>query len=135
MREQSPKLSGSCLCGEVTIEVIGELEHAPEACHCAQCRKHSGHFLVAINIHRDALTVRGDTVAWYHSSDQVRRGFCSACGSTLFWDPTIEGYQYTAVAMGLFDQATGLHVAKHEFVSDKGDYYDINDGVPQHDEF
>ncbi|MFT6399117.1 MAG: hypothetical protein ACJAYU_003881, partial [Bradymonadia bacterium] len=111
-------LTGTCLCGEVTIEIDSEVEHAPEACHCAQCRKHSGHFLATINIRREALTVRGDSVVWYQSSDKVRRGFCSICGSTLFWDPTIEGYQYTAVAMGLFDESTDLRLAKHEFVSD-----------------
>ena len=34
---------GSCLCGAVRFEVEGELP-PPDACHCAQCRKHSGHF-------------------------------------------------------------------------------------------
>ena len=60
------------------------------------------------------------------------RGFCSVCGSTLFWNPTREGYEYTAVAMGAFDSPTGgARVRKHTFVGDKGDYYDIEDGAPQ----
>jgi hypothetical protein len=61
----------------------------------------------------------------------VRRGFCSVCGSVLFWNPIIEGYEYIAVAMGLFDGPTGVRLSKHTFVGDKGDYYDIDDGVPQ----
>ena len=129
-------LKGTCLCGAVTLEVEGELEHAPEACHCSQCRKQSGHVLAAVNVRRSALKIHGeDRVTWYQSSDKVRRGFCSVCGSTLFWKPTMEGYEYTAVAMGLFDPPTGTRLAKHTFVGDKGDYYDIDDGVPQSDSY
>jgi hypothetical protein len=96
------------------------------------CRKQSGHVLAAVNVRRGALSVRGEQyVRWYRSSDKVERGFCSECGSTLFWRPTIKGYQLTAVAMGLFDDPTGLHLSKHTFVGDKGDYYDITDGLPQ----
>ncbi|MFN3231551.1 MAG: GFA family protein [Alphaproteobacteria bacterium] len=124
--------SGSCLCGAVEIEVAGAFEHQPEACHCSQCRKQSGHLLSAVNVRRTALRVQGeDKVAWYRSSDKVDRGFCSVCGSTLFWRPDIEGYEWTAVAMGAFDGPTGLHLKKHTFVGDKGDYYDIADGVEQ----
>jgi hypothetical protein len=125
-------MNGSCLCGAVRFEIEGPLEHQPEACHCTQCRKQAGHFLVAVNVRRNALTVHGaDKVAWYRSSDKVQRGFCSVCGSTLFWNPTIEGYQFTAVALGAFDTPTGAHIRKHTFVGDKGDYYEIDDGAPQ----
>jgi hypothetical protein len=61
----------------------------------------------------------------------VQRGFCSVCGSVLFWNPTIEGYEYTAIAMGAFEPPTGVRLAKHTFVGDKGDYYHITDGLPQ----
>ena len=125
-------MKGSCLCRAVTFDVEGELEHQPEACHCTQCRKQSSHFFAAVNVRRSALTLRGeDKVTWYQSSDEVQRGFCSVCGSPLFWKPMRAGYEYTAVAMGTFDSATGTRLAKHTFVGDKGDYYDIDDGAPQ----
>jgi hypothetical protein len=129
-------LRGACLCGSVSVEVTGPIEHQPEACHCRMCRKQSGHVLAAVNVRRDALAVGGEQhVRWYRSSDKVERGFCSKCGSTLFWKPTIEGYQLTAVAMGLFDGPTGLHLSKHTFVGDRGDYYEIADGLPQSDSY
>ena len=129
-------LKGTCLCGSVTLEVEGELEHAPEACHCSQCRKQSGHFLAGVNVRRDALTIHGaGSVTWYRSSEKVQRGFCSVCGSTLFWNPTIEGYEFTAVAMGLFELPTGVRLAKHTFVDDKGDYYDIDDDLPKSESY
>lgn len=129
-------LLGSCLCGAVRIEILEKPEHAPEACHCTMCRKQSGHVLAGVNVKRDKLKVHGDDkVTWYRSSEKVERGFCSICGSTLFWKPTMDGYQYTAVAMGALAGATGLKLSKHTFVGDKGDYYDIADGVPQSESY
>jgi hypothetical protein len=94
-------LRGACLCGSVRVEVTGPIEHQPEACHCRMCRKQSGHVLAAVNVRRDALSVGGEQhVRWYRSSDKVERGFCSKCGSTLFWKPTIEGYQLNARCLG-----------------------------------
>ena len=123
-------MNGSCLCGAVRFEIEDPLEHQPEACHCTQCRKQTGHFLVAVNVRRTALTVHGaDKVAWYRSSDKVQRGFCSVCGSTLFWDPI--GKDWTAVAMGAFDGPTETKAKIHVFVAEKGDYYEIADGLPQ----
>ena len=125
-------IHGSCLCGAVRIEIIEPLERAPEACHCTQCRKQTGNFLVAVNVRRTALnTVGSESVNWYQSSATVQRGFCSVCGSTLFWNPTIEGYQWTGVALGCLDTQLELKVAKHTFVASKGGYYEITDGAPQ----
>lgn len=126
-------IHGSCLCGAVRLEVQEPLERAPEACHCTQCRKQTGSYLIAVNVRRSALKVLGeDAVAWYQSSAKVERGFCRICGSTLFWKPNIEGYEWTGVAMGCIDTPLSLAVAKHTFVADKGGYYEINDGAPQH---
>jgi len=121
---------GSCNCGAVSFEVAATL-HPPDACHCTQCRKQSGHYWASTDVPRTALTLHGaERLAWYRSSDKVRRGFCATCGAFLFWDPI--GRDNIAVAMGAFDKPTGTHIDKHIFVADKGDYYDIADGLPQH---
>jgi hypothetical protein len=120
---------GSCLCGGVRFEVTCELP-APDACHCVQCRKHSGHYFASTNVPRSAIAISGqENVTWYQSSAKVRRGFCSKCGSSLFWDPPAR--DWIAVAMGAFDSPTGTHLAMHIFVAEKGDYYEIADGLPQ----
>jgi hypothetical protein len=125
-------MKGSCLCGAVSFEVAGEPEHQPEACHCSQCRKQTSHVFVGLNVRRKALTLHGaDKVTWYRSSEKVQRGFCSVCGSALFWDAKIDGYEFISIAMGAFEPPTGVRLAKHTFVGDKGDYYDIDDGLPQ----
>lgn len=120
---------GSCLCGAVRFAVRAALK-APDACHCSQCRKQSGHYWASTNVARDAIAIEGeDRLSWYHASDKVRRGFCASCGSFLFWDPV--EHPVIAVAMGAFDGATDTELEMHIHVADKGDYYDIADGLPQ----
>ena len=120
---------GSCLCGRVTFTVTGALK-PPDACHCVQCRKQSGHYFVSTDVPKSALTITGDeNVAWHHSSAKVRRGFCSTCGSSLFFDPPAR--DWIGIAMGAFDTPTFTRMAMHIFVAEKGDYYDIADGLPQ----
>ncbi|HEY5712983.1 MAG TPA: GFA family protein [Allosphingosinicella sp.] len=122
---------GQCLCGAVRFEVAGELA-PPDACHCSQCRRVSGHYWASTNVRRDALTLHGaDNVTWFESSPKIRRGFCATCGSALFWDP-VERAEITSIAMGAFDSPTGTRLEMHIFVAGKGDYYDIVDGLPQH---
>lgn len=121
---------GSCLCGAVSFEVSAELRE-PDACHCTQCRRQSGHFWASTDVDRSALSIVGEEkLSWFRSSEKVRRGFCSTCGSILLWDPI--GKPVIAVAMGAFERPTGTRLGKHIFVADKGDYYDIADGLPQH---
>ena len=121
--------TGACLCGAVSFEVAGALS-PPDACHCTQCRKQSGHYWASTDVNRAALTIKGaDRLTWFRSSKRVRRGFCSRCGSVLFWDPIEK--DLIGVAMGAFEKPTGTRLALHIFVADKGDYYDIPDGLPQ----
>jgi hypothetical protein len=120
---------GSCLCGAVTFEVSGELP-APDACHCRNCRKQSGHFFASTDVPKSSLRVEGEgRVGWYQSSEKVRRGFCATCGSTLFWDPVFR--DWIGVAMGAFDTPTQTTLGVHIFVAGKGDYYEIADDLPQ----
>lgn len=105
----------------------------PDACHCVQCRKQSGHFFVSTDVPRSALTIEGEAqLAWFQSSEKVRRGFCSVCGSSLFWDPIDRvKHDWIGVAMGAFDLPTNTEISVHIHVAEKGDYYELCDGLPQ----
>jgi len=77
-----------------------------------------------------AVTIHGaDKVTWFQSSEKARRGFCAVCGSSLFWDPLFR--DWIGIAMGAFNKPTNTHLAVHVYTADKGDYYDIADGVEQ----
>ena len=121
---------GSCLCGAVSFEVSCALP-PPDACHCSQCRKQSGHFWASTDVPRTAVTIHGaENLTWFRSSEKVRRGFCSTCGSALFWDPIQK--DKIAIGMGAFELPTDTRLHMHIHVASKGDYYDIADGVTQH---
>lgn len=121
--------AGGCLCGAVRYEVAGPLRPVV-FCHCTQCRRSTGHFMAATAArHRDFRLRAGEELRWYASSESARRAFCGRCGSTLFWQA--EGRDYISIAAGTLDGATGLNSAWHIHVADKGDYYPIEDGLPQ----
>ncbi|WP_299672093.1 GFA family protein [uncultured Roseobacter sp.] len=126
-------LSGSCLCGGVTYRLTGPLRNSV-ACHCRQCRKTSGHYVSATQVQPGQLDVtKDDTLAWYQSSPGAHRGFCNRCGSSLFWRH-VDDNGAVSVMSGTLDGSTGIATEKHIFVADKGDYYDIADDLPQHDQ-
>lgn len=100
-------------------------------CHCGQCRRQSGGVWSSANVKETDLTITGD-VRWFAATDKARRGFCPTCGSFLFWQGT--GEDTIAFALGAVDNPTGVTLEKHIFVADKGDYYDIADDAPQHDQ-
>ncbi len=120
---------GSCLCGAVAFEISGALT-PPSACHCGQCRKQSGHYWSATNANdADFKLTAQDGLRWYNASEIAKRGFCAKCGSFLFWKRL--GADRMAISMGSFDAPTGVSLARHIFIADKGDYYQIIDDLPQ----
>lgn len=123
--------TGGCLCGSVRFRVTGPLREVV-GCHCSQCRRQTGHFLAATNVADSQITLEGEeNLRWYRASDFARRGFCSNCGSVLFWKADSE--DYVSVLAGSFDAPSGLKLAYHIFCADKGDYYEISDGLPQYE--
>jgi hypothetical protein len=121
---------GGCLCGGVSYAVSGPLRPI-EFCHCTQCRKTSGHFVAATACDTRDLEITADeSLEWYRSSAKAERGFCRVCGSSIFWRP-VRSAEISIMA-GTLDGAHGLAGVGHIFVADAGDYYEIDDGLPQH---
>lgn len=126
-------VSGSCLCGGVRYEVHGPLRDIL-FCHCENCRRAHGNFSAYSSSRRGDLVVTSDgPLRWYHTdkdvTPNVRRGFCSRCGSSLFWDP--RGYEYVYISAGTLDPPTGIKGAGHIWLSEAGDYYGICDDLPK----
>ena len=121
--------NGSCLCGTVRYTVNGPMR-AVVACHCRQCRKQTGHFMAATGTRRDALEIVGeDNLEWYRASDTAARAFCRTCGTVLFWQA--DGSERTDITAGTLDDEGGVKLERHIYVADKGDYYEIADGLRQ----
>ena len=74
--------SGGCLCGGVRYEVQGPLAQ-PIACHCSQCARTTGNYLVAASCRfADLRLTASATLAWFQSSAKAQRGFCSRRSKT-----------------------------------------------------
>ncbi len=122
-----PQAKGGCLCSAVTYEVFGPMRQVIN-CHCGQCRRTHGHFAGYSNVRRDDFVLTEERgLKWYESSDVARRGFCGECGGSLFYDRRIG--DTISIAAGTLNEPSGLKTVAHIFMADKGDYYEIDDGL------
>jgi hypothetical protein len=120
-----PRARGACHCGALSFEIRGKLRDVL-ICHCSDCRRHNGHASAHTRCATSDLHFhRRDTLKWYDSSPSGSRGFCTACGSIVFFQR--RGVPFTAISAGCLEPPTGLRTAMHIFVPDKSDYYEICD--------
>ena len=129
MAKGPERLTGGCNCGAVRFVATGPFR-PPIACHCRSCRRQSGHFIAATQTDADAVIVTGaEHLTIYRATPHARRCFCRLCGAHLFWQR--ESGKRRSIYMGCLDEPTGLGLERHIFVAEKGDYYLIDDGLPQ----
>ena len=130
MNENTTEITrGGCFCGAVQYEVKGPLRGVIN-CHCDQCTKLNGHYGAHSKARKENITLTKDEgLTWYKISEAARRGFCRKCGSGLFWE------QFSQDAMGIIagslETPTGLETIGHIFVSEKSDFYEIDDDIRQ----
>ena len=121
-------MTGSCLCGAVSFEVSGPLRGVV-LCHCSMCRKTHGHIGAYSAAPKSALHLtesRG--LKWYASSSFARRGFCTECGASLFWERT--SADTISFAAGTLDAPTGLATVRQLHVESAADYYRVDPAIP-----
>lgn len=73
-----------------------------------------------------------ELVKTFHSSKFTAKHFCSVCGSSLIStydnDP-----ERMSLPLGGLDQAPRNQVEGHFFVGSKASWFEITDGLPQHE--
>ena len=114
--------TGKCLCGAVTF--TADIQPKISACHCGMCRKWTGG--VFLTTFGKNIRFEGeDAIKTYKSSDWAERGFCSRCGSSLFYRITLEGRNQgaTALAVGALDDPSGLPLDEEVCIDRKPDGY------------
>lgn len=81
---------------------------------------------------RDRVTIVGEeALAWFRPSGGAERGFCTRCGSSLFW--TAPGRGTMSIAAGTLDNPQALRVVAHIWCEHAADYdTDHPDGVEHH---
>ncbi len=126
--DNKPVYSGGCQCGAVRFHIEGALGEA-SVCHCRMCQKASGNFMLPL------VSVREARLSWvrnepkrFRSSNHVRRGFCSECGTPL----TYEAPDGMAVAIAAFDHPDEIAPAVQWGLEGKLPYTDTISRLPGH---
>jgi hypothetical protein len=113
--DDSREIVGGCLCGAVRFEAGLPTLFACH-CHCHWCRRaHGAAFVTWFGVRESAfaLTSGSETIRWFASSEKSERGFCSRCGTTLFFRSSLapgEVHVALACADGPIDRQPQLHI-------------------------
>jgi len=79
-------IHGHCVCGAVHIR-IKEYGNFVYTCHCDTCRRMNSGPVLSVDPgpKENVVFAHGKEKITIYQDEEVERGFCSVCGSTLFW--------------------------------------------------
>lgn len=126
--------NGQCYCGAVRFSA--ELPSKWVAhCHCSMCRRaHGAAFVTWVGMDETRCSVDDaqTTLQWFESSPGASRGFCSRCGSTLFFR-SAQWPGELHIALANFDGPVDRTPQIHAFWDTHVDWASIdpNDGLPR----
>ncbi|MFA3792701.1 GFA family protein [Aliiglaciecola sp. SL4] len=112
--------TASCLCKAVTI-TAREINPKFTVCHCDSCRGWGGGPFFAVQCGQNVSIDGEDKVKMYASSPWASRGFCSECGTHLFFKFKQSG-DYN-MPIGIFEKLDGLVMDMQYFSDQRPDYY------------
>jgi len=120
--------SGRCLCGAVSYRVDGQLQPVLH-CHCQNCRRTSGSYVAAARALTQDLNITDPQgqVRW-HDLGYARYGFCSQCGSSLFWRAADHG-ELTSIMTGTLDDDSELELSGIWFASQAQPHHVLDQSV------
>lgn len=111
---------GHCLCGAIQI-TAANAGSSVGACHCNMCRRWGGGPYMEINCGSDVLIDGMESLSVFDSSPWAERGFCSKCGSHLFYRIKETGRHMMPV--GLLDDDDDLVFKSQVFIDEKPSFY------------
>ena len=116
------KLSGGCLCGAVRF-TAAPVGHDVAACHCSMCRKWTAGPFLALECGGTIQIADPSSLGIYRSSEWAERGFCTQCGTSLFY--RMVGKDFYVVSAEAFDDPSAFQFTSQIFVDEKPPYYDF----------
>lgn len=96
--------TGQCMCAAVAYRA--ETEDRVSVCYCKMCQRWASGAFMGVMTERFEVTRGADRLGVVKSSDWAERGFCTECGSNLFY--RVPGAGYLSVAFGSLDDTSGL---------------------------
>jgi hypothetical protein len=124
--------SGACLCEGIQFRVDLPSKWVAH-CHCTMCRRaHGAAFVTWVGMDETRCHVEDPEglLRWYHSSPEAERGFCTRCGSTLFFrSPRWAGELHIVLAN--FEDEVDRAPQAHVFFDTHVDWFKVADDLPK----
>lgn len=118
--QSTAQTCGSCLCGAVTLSTGSEIAKVG-ICHCSMCRKWTSGPFFTVDCKSDLTVTGAENVNLFSSSDWAERGFCSKCGTHLYY--RLKPNNQYIVSAGLFDGEVRFCLDHQIFIDEKPEYY------------
>lgn len=125
------KLTGKCLCGDISFEADGEVPVMAN-CHCTACRQSTGSaFATLMFMKRDDIKVSGTPKTFEHGSDAgttMTKHFCDTCGTPIFTQNSArEGM--LGIRAGLINETAEFTPKVNVYTSSKMEATVLDDGL------
>jgi hypothetical protein len=112
----------SCLCGAVNI-TANEINPKFTVCHCDSCRGWGGAPFFAVQCGENVNIEGIEKVKMYESSSWASRGFCTDCGTHLFFKFNASGDYNMPVGIFKNLDAADLEMDMQYFSDQRPAYY------------
>lgn len=126
------KLTGGCFCGAVRFEVQGP-ERFACFCHCHSCQHAVGAPVVAWATYlRETFHVTQGAMHICNSSPGVKRGICSACGTSISYE-NVDRPGEIDLTLNSLDNPSTPTLKAHIWAEDRARWFEIGDDLPVYD--
>jgi hypothetical protein len=120
--------TGGCQCGAIRFRTTALFDNA-HICHCRMCQKAVGNFFAAlVSSPKAEFSWTRGRPSRFSSSEGVERGFCSQCGTPLFYDniksPDI------GLMIGAFDKPDQIKPISQDSIESRVPWFKEITGVP-----
>ena len=119
--------TGQCLCSAVSYQAKG-VETDLHSCHCNMCRRWTGGPAFAVSV-AEVVFENEQLITRFDSSEWAERGFCSRCGTSLFY--RLKDSNHYVIWMGTFDDQAAFNLAGEIFYDEKPASYDFAGDHPR----
>ncbi len=125
---------GSCLCGKVRFTINEPSGSDSQVhCHCRLCqRAHGAAFVtwVCQKSENFSLDNSEQSLRWYASTNEGRRGFCAHCGSTMFFRSSFWPDE-THVTLANLHEQDDFKVQAHICYDTRASWVEVKDELPR----
>jgi hypothetical protein len=122
--------SGRCLCGAVAFTMKFPSKWVAH-CHCTVCQHaHGAAFVTWVSADDAQVTVddRFGYLKWFASSEEAQRGFCSRCGSALFFKSSNWPGELH-ITRANFTEAADREPQLHGYYNSRVAWFTVNDDL------